>query len=138
MALENVWIRTLGDGLVRADQIIGISNHRTPSMTGKPGRWLLTVALPVATGSGSADGWGLTNLHRTLVQTDQEVAGAPDRLARLLAQLAAVDTAGVITATPCGPDRSDVRFEFSRFEGEAAPAASEAQSEAVPEVVGVR
>ncbi|UQS25866.1 hypothetical protein L1857_25175 [Amycolatopsis thermalba] len=138
MALENVWIRTLGDGLVRADQIIGISNHRTPSMTGKPGRWLLTVALPVATGSGSADGWGLTNLHRTLVQTDQEVAGAPDRLARLLAQLAAVDTAGVITATPCGPDRSDVRFEFSRFEAEAAPATSEAQPEAVPEVVGVR
>ncbi|MGI6873892.1 hypothetical protein [Amycolatopsis sp. 3B14] len=137
MALENVWIRTPGDGLVRADQVIGISNHRTPSLSGKPGRWLLTVALPVPTGSGSADGWGLTNLHRTLVQTDQEVAGAPDRLARLLAQLAVVDTAGIITAVPCGPDRSDVRFEFSRFDADI-PAAAEPQAQAeVPEVVGV-
>ncbi|MDQ0380397.1 hypothetical protein [Amycolatopsis thermophila] len=128
MALENVWIRTLGDGLVRADQVVGIGSHRTPSLSGKPGRWLLTVALPVPTGNGP--------LHRTVVQTDQEVPSAPDRLARLLAQLAAVETAGVVTAIPCGPDRSDVRFEFSRFEAEV-PAVMEAAA-GVPDVVGAR
>jgi len=112
MALGNVWVRTLGDGLVRADQIVGIGNHRTPSLSGKPGRWLLTVALPVPTDGGP--------LHRTLVQTDVEVATAPERLAQLLAQLAAVDTPGVVTAAACGPDRSDVRFEFSRFQPDVA------------------
>ncbi|NIH79764.1 hypothetical protein [Amycolatopsis viridis] len=128
MALENVWIRTLGDGLVRADQVVGIANHRTPSLSGKPGRWLLTVALPVPMDNGP--------LHRTVVQTDQEAPAAPDRLARLLAQLSAVETAGVITATPCGPDRSDVRFEFTRFDAELPPAPAPAAP--VPDVVGAR
>jgi len=123
MALDNVWIRTLGDGLVRADQVTGIANHRTPSLSGKPGRWLLTVALPVPTGNGI--------LHRTVVQTDQEVPAAPGRLARLLAQLSAVETAGIITALPCGPDRSEVRFDFARFDAERTPATPEPRADVV-------
>lgn len=136
MGLDNIWIRTLGDGLVRADQVIGISNHRTPSLSGKPARWLLTVALTVPAGSGTAESWDLTSLHRTLVQSDQEMRYAPESLAKLFAQLSAVDTAGVVTATVCGPDRDEVRFEFTRFdsspaEPERAPAPTRA------DVVGV-
>jgi hypothetical protein len=34
-------VQTLGDGLVRADQVTGIDAHQTPALTGKPSRWLL-------------------------------------------------------------------------------------------------
>jgi hypothetical protein len=41
VSLSNVWVQTLGDGLVRADQVTGIDAHQTPALTGKPSRWLL-------------------------------------------------------------------------------------------------
>jgi len=41
MSLTTVWVQTQGDGLVRADQIIGIDAHQTPALSGKPARWLL-------------------------------------------------------------------------------------------------
>ena len=34
MSLVNVWIRTQSDGLVRADQIVGIDAHQTPALSG--------------------------------------------------------------------------------------------------------
>lgn len=116
MSLHSVWIRTLGDGLIRADQVIGITTHRTPSLTGKPGHWLLTAALSVPTGSGNADGWDLTSLHRTLLQTDTEPRHAPEALARVLATLAGSGTAGILTPVLSGPDRAEVRFDFTPFD----------------------
>jgi hypothetical protein len=65
VGLSNVWMQTAADGLVRADQVIGIEAHQTPALTGKPSRWLLDVVLPVAIGSGTREGWGVTVLHRT-------------------------------------------------------------------------
>ena len=35
MSLTSVWLQTLGDGLVRADQVAGIDVHQTPALTGK-------------------------------------------------------------------------------------------------------
>ncbi|SFJ27046.1 hypothetical protein SAMN05421835_104116 [Amycolatopsis sacchari] len=139
MGLENVWIRTLSDGLVRADQVIGISHHRTPALSGKAGRWLVSVAVAAPAGHGGADGWQLTSLHRTLVQTDAEPRYAPDALARLLAQLATVETAGVINPVVSG--RGEVRFEFARFDSERPRQPGEGDvpeaGERVPEIVGV-
>ena len=45
MSLTNVWVQTQGDGLVRADQIVGIEAHQTPALAGKPARWLFDVVL---------------------------------------------------------------------------------------------
>lgn len=115
MALQSVWIRTLSDGLVRADQVIGISAHRTPSLSGKPGRWLLTAALNAPAGSGDANGWDMANLHRTLLQSDLEPQRAPEALARLLAQLSASGVAGIVT--PRVLTAGDVRFDFEPFDG---------------------
>ncbi|GHF39838.1 hypothetical protein FHX82_006733 [Amycolatopsis bartoniae] len=134
MGLENVWIRTLGDGLVRADQVIGIGNHRTPALAGKPGRWLVTISVAAPSGHGTADSWNLTNLHRTLAQVDREPRQAPDALARLLAQLATVETAGVVN--PVTRD-GDVRFEFSRFDSERPQAEPEPAAESrIPVGIG--
>jgi hypothetical protein len=112
--LTTVWVRTLADGLVRADQIIGIESHPTPAVGGKPSRWLLDVIVPTVSGGGatthSTGDWSLTPLHRTLAQSAQEPREAPTALARLLAQLATTAAAGIITAhthTPRPPTRTE-------------------------------
>ena len=125
MNLTSVWVQTLADGLVRADLIAGIHTHRTPALGGKPPRWLLDVVLSSTTGSGQAGSWTVSPLHRTLTQTADEPTDAPQQLARLLAQLEATITAGIITTSPeaSSPDRtaeSDtattmVRFRFTPF-----------------------
>ena len=127
MSLRNVWMQTAADGLVRADQITGIEAHQTPALTGKPARWLLDVVLPVAIGSGTREGWGVSALHRTLIQTSADPGAAPAALARLLAQLDLVSAAGVITASladsrasvPAGGQvveaSGPIRFRFTPF-----------------------
>jgi hypothetical protein len=139
MGLTNVWVNTLGDGLVRADQIVGVHARRTPATTGKPSHWLLNAVLPLTTGSGQLDTWATSPLHRTLIQTSQEPQDAPEHLARLLAQLDAVNAAGTITATvsdqtphpapahsrgtpvpapaPAPAATTTVRFQFTPFRG---------------------
>jgi hypothetical protein len=87
MSLSNVWLQTQGDGLVRADQVVGIDAHQTPALTGKPGRWLLDIVLATPVGSGQRGDWGIDALHRTLVQASQPPEDAPAELARLLSQL---------------------------------------------------
>ena len=114
MGLIRVWLQTLGDGLVRADQITGIDAHQTPALTGKPARWLLDVVLAVPIGSGHRDGWTVTALHRTVIQTGQNPSPAAPALARLLAQLDVINAAGIITASPA-TDRG------ARGEGGSAP-----------------
>jgi hypothetical protein len=64
----------------------------------------------------------VTVLHRTLVQTSHQPGDAPTVLARLLAQLDAINAAGVITAaaaraTEHAGDGGDgcVRFRFVPF-----------------------
>jgi hypothetical protein len=132
VSLVNVWIRTQSDGLVRADQIVGIDAHQTPALSGKPARWLLDVVLPASVGSGHRDGWSVNALHRTLIQTSTDPGDAPTALARLLAQLDLTSAAGIIStsqeragqapaaedAVPMtGTDR--IRFRFVPF---ASPA----------------
>ena len=134
MSLVNVWVQTQGDGLVRADQIVGIDAHQTPALTGKPAHWLLDVVLPAAIGSGHREGWNMNVLHRTLVQTSEDPSDAPAELARLLAQLDLVSAAGVITASRAtrSPDAAagaaarevragtgQVRFRFVPFSSPA-------------------
>ena len=130
MGLTNVWLQTLADGLVRADQVTGVGAHQTPALSGKRSHWLLDVVLPSPTGSGSRGDWVVSVLHRTLVQTPQHPGEAPVALARLLAQLDAVSAAGVIVTSRerNGADRpgpgadetaegtSAVRFRFVPFE----------------------
>ena len=119
VGLTNVWIRTLSDGLIRADNIVGIDTHRTPPLAGKHAHWLLDVILPAPVGSGRGDVWDLTALHRTLLQTSEEPVDGPVSLARLLAQLDAMDAAGVIVPTmvpaPEDPSRNLPQFSFAPF-----------------------
>jgi hypothetical protein len=120
VALRKVWLETLADGLVRADQVVAIDTHQTPELAGKPSRWLVDVAVSGTAGSGHRDGWVVGVLHRTLAQTSHPPGGAPQALARLLAQLDAVDAAGVISLdTQAGshPDEklAPVRFQFTSF-----------------------
>jgi hypothetical protein len=136
VSLTNVWLQTQGDGLVRADQITGIDAHQTPALSGKPSRWLLDVVLSASVGSGTQEGWGVTALHRTLIQTSEDPAGAPAALARLLAQLDLIGAAGVITtsradlaiggSTDSGSDGDDLVVEktpvWFRFVPFASPA----------------
>jgi len=132
VSLGNVWIRTQSDGLVRADQIVGIDAHQTPALSGKPARWLLDVVLPASVGSGHRDGWSVNALHRTLIQTSTDPGDAPTALARLLAQLDLTSAAGIISTSQeragqapaaegadpmTGTDR--IRFRFIPF---ASPA----------------
>lgn len=117
MSLTNVWLRTLGDGLVRADQVIGIDAHQTPALTGKPSYWLFDVVLPQQFGSGTRGEWGLNVLHRTLIQTSQppgeEATGV---LARLLAELDVSSAAGIIDTTrDADGEDGPFRFQFSPF-----------------------
>ena len=99
VGLANVWVQTRGDGLVRADQVVGIDAHPTPAMSGKPARWLLDGVLPSSIGSGTSEGWGITMVHRTLIQSPEDPGDAPGALARLLAQLDLVSATGVITTS---------------------------------------
>jgi hypothetical protein len=138
MGLSAVWIKTLGDGLVRADQIVGVHARRTPAISGKPSHWLLNAVLPLTAGGGQLDTWATSPLHRTLIQTSDEPLDGPEHLARLLAQLDAVNAAGTITATisdltppaPAADNRGNgpapapattatttVRFQFTPFRG---------------------
>jgi hypothetical protein len=129
--LSNVWVQTLGDGLVRADQITGIDAHQTPGVRGAPPRWLLDVVVSTPVGSGTREGWSVTALHRTLVQTPTEPGTAPAALARLLAQLDAISAAGIIAVDRDGPGTPDpgtsgaslsasgVRFRFVPFQSPA-------------------
>jgi hypothetical protein len=126
VGLSNVWIQTPADGLVRADQVTGIDAHQTPALTGKPSRWLLDVILAMPIGSGGREVWTITALHRTLIQTTEEPAGAATALARLLAQLDLISAAGVITV---GYDRRDRQAAESR--GSSGPAEASTTSGAV-------
>jgi hypothetical protein len=127
MSLANVWLDTLGDGLIRADAIIGVRTHPTPVIAGKLSHWLVDVVLAVSTGSGLTDSWALGPLHRTLIQTDRQPLDAPQQLVRLLAQLDATNAAGIVTtsAGPAphgqpngveqGPETTAVRFRYTPF-----------------------
>src|SRR5436305_958218 len=97
MGLSRVWVQTVADGLVRADCIIGITTHPTPSVAGKSSRWLLDIVVSAATGSGTAGSWVSGPLHRTLAQFDHAPGTATTDLARTLARLDAADAAGVVT-----------------------------------------
>jgi len=98
MGLTRVWLQTFSDGLIRADQVIGVEAHETPALTGKTVHWLLDVVLAVPIGSGGREEWMVTALHRTLVQTGHDPTPACAALVRLLAQLDAVDAAGTVSA----------------------------------------
>jgi hypothetical protein len=104
VGLTKVWLQTAADGLVRADQVTGIGAHQTPELSGKPSRWLLDVVMPVSTGNVTREDWGITVLHRTLIQTSDDPGDAPAELARLLAQLDITAAAGVITTSREGRD----------------------------------
>jgi hypothetical protein len=122
--LRNVWLSTLADGLIRADQVVGVHAHRTPTVGGKPSHWLLDVVLDAATGGGRDEQWALSPLHRTLVQTDHRPKDAAIHLVRLLAQLDTTNAAGIVTTgatdAPAGPEGGEplarVRFRFSPFQ----------------------
>jgi len=136
MGLNKVWIQTLSDGLLRADQIVGLTAHATPSLPGKTSRWLLDATVAVPAGSGGGNGWDIGILHRTLIQTPAEPAGAPEALARLLAELDQPDSAGVITPLATDPPLTDaaastVRFAFTSFTGDS-PKANSTDSAAHP------
>src|ERR1043165_6099193 len=131
MGLERVWVQTLSDGLVRADQITGIDAHQTPALTGKPARWLLDVVLGVPIGSGHREGWTVTALHRTVIQTGQDTSPAAPALARLLAQLDLINAAGIITASPA-TDRG------ARGEGGSAPKPEDGTAVAGGDRLGAR
>jgi hypothetical protein len=127
MSLSNTWLQTQGDGLVRADQVVGIDAHQTPALTGKVARWLLDVVLVAPVGSGQRGDWDLNVLHRTLVQTSQPPGDAPAVLARLLGQLDAINAAGIVSVVrqeaadgePGGngidAESSSVSFRFAPF-----------------------
>jgi hypothetical protein len=119
VGLTKVWVRTLSDGLIRADHIVGIDAHRTPPLAGNHAHWLLDAILPTSVGSGRGPAWDLSALHRTLLQTSQEPVDGPVSLARLLAQLDTADTAGVIIPSmapaPGDPSRTFPQFSFVPF-----------------------
>jgi hypothetical protein len=129
MSLSNVWLQTQGDGLVRADQVVGVDAHQTPALTGKPARWLLDIVLATPVGSGQRGDWGIDALHRTLVQTSEPPGDAPAELARLLSQLDAINGAGIVTVVrqgKAGREPGDaqpgavspgVEFRFAAFGG---------------------
>ena len=125
MSLVNVWVQTHSDGLVRADQVIGIEAHTTAGLRDTPSHWLLDVVLATSVGSGYREGWTVTALHRTLTQTAVAPEGASVALARLLAQLDGISAAGVINVekdddsavNPQGLTTSSggIRFRFMPF-----------------------
>jgi hypothetical protein len=127
VSLSNLWLQMLDGSLVRADQVVEITLHQTPDIAGKPSRWLLDVALAVPVGGGDGGAWHTGPLHRTLAQTDHAPRSAPAALARLLAQLDAVDAAGIVRADTSRlraaphPEHTlaagEVHFGFTAFAG---------------------
>lgn len=119
MGLAKVWVRTFTDGLIRADQIVGLSAHPTPALSGKPAHWLVDATLAVSVGSGGPEGLNISALHRTLLQTRTEPIGALEAFAQLLSRLHDRDPAGIITAKigePVARDgRARVEFSFQPF-----------------------
>ncbi|WP_211176981.1 hypothetical protein [Pseudonocardia acidicola] len=120
MALHNVWIATASDGLVRADQIVGIGTHQTPRLAGKPAHWLFYVNVAVPAGSGTPGGWDVGILNRTIVQCSQQPTEAPVQLAQLLSHLDATGAAGLVEARYSGPrgnggDTAEVDLGFTPF-----------------------
>ncbi|WP_298178075.1 hypothetical protein [Saccharomonospora sp.] len=113
MGLENIWVTTLNDGLVRADHIVGIESHQTPELPGKRPRWLLDVTLAVSVGSGTREGWEVMQLHRTLIQTDSYPDKAAENLARTFDDLRRQGVSGVVRV---GTRHDFVRFEFFPFD----------------------
>ena len=130
MGLSKVWVRTSTDGLVRADHIIGLSSHQTPSLPGKPVHWLVDVTLGVSVGSGGTTGWDVNALHRTLIQTRTEPVGATEALAELLARLSDADPAGIIITrmVEAAPNQR-VEFTFQPFTAATATTSSEDHTE---------
>ena len=63
------------------------AGQRTCATFWNPTRWLLDVVLASSIGSGTREGWDVTALHRTLIQTGEDPGDAPAALARLLSQL---------------------------------------------------
>jgi hypothetical protein len=92
-----------------ADQIVGIEAHPTPPLAGKPASWLLDVLLAISIGSGTREGWGVTVLHRSLIQTSEDPGEAPVALARLLNQLNLVTATGIISTSREKPPRLQPR-----------------------------
>jgi hypothetical protein len=125
VSLTNIWVQTPADGLVRADQVIGIEAHTTAGVRDTPSHWLLDVVLATSVGSGFRESWNVTSLHRTLAQTASPPGGASVALARLLAQLDGISAAGVINVekdddsavNPQGLTTSSggIRFRFMPF-----------------------
>jgi hypothetical protein len=124
MTLTNVWVQTHADGLVRADQIIGIEAHTTAGLRDTPSHWLLDVVLVTSVGSGYREAWNVTALHRTLAQTAVAPEGASLALARLLAHLDTTNAAGVINVEKVNSEKNDahtasaggIRFHFVPFQ----------------------
>ncbi len=96
MSLTNVWLQTHSDGLVRADQVIGIESHMTAGLRDTTSHWLLDVVLSTSVGSGFREAWSVTALHRTLSQSAFPPEGASHALAGLLTRLDRINAAGVI------------------------------------------
>jgi hypothetical protein len=121
MGLHQVWIRTLDDGLVRADQVVEVLAHQTTAFAGKPSRWLLDVVTLASQGGGTAGHWNLGASHRTLVQTDDEPHGTTHRLVELLWELDTDDAAGIVTVRRTAGGRSGaVEVGFAPFPPRAA------------------
>lgn len=119
MGLSKIWVRTSTDGLIRADQIVEVSAHPAPALSGKTAHWLVDATLSVSVGSGTVDGLNISALHRTLIQTRAEPVGALEAFTRLLAQLHDADPAGIVTART--EDASGhVEFRFEPFAEDAA------------------
>jgi hypothetical protein len=112
MGLAKVWVRTFTDGLIRADQIIALSVHPTPVLSGKPTHWLVDATLAVSVGSGGQEGLNISALHRTLLQTRTEPVGALEAFAQLLSRLHDHDPSGIITAKIAEPGAAGVKVEF--------------------------
>ncbi|OLT03813.1 hypothetical protein BJF90_03930 [Pseudonocardia sp. CNS-004] len=106
VSLTNVWVQTHADGLVRADQVIGIEAHTTAGLRDTQSHWLLDVVLATSVGSGFREGWNVTALHRTLAQTAVAPQGAAAALAELLARLDVMSAAGVIDVVRDAPGRT--------------------------------
>jgi hypothetical protein len=135
MTLTNVWVQTHSDGLVRADQIIGIEAHPTAGVRDTPSHWLFDVVVATSVGSGYREGWNVTALHRTLTQTASAPHGASVALAGLLARLDVIGTAGVVAVEKAGAggagalssSSGGIRFRFEPFRAPVADDRSDAE-----------
>jgi len=135
--LTNVWVQTRSDGLVRADQVIGIEAHSTAGLRDTPSHWLLDVVVATSVGSGYRESWNVTALHRTLAQTAFAPEGASAALARLLARLDVVGATGIVAVEKGAPaeggsdafttSAGGVRFRFVPFQVPARQEGTDAE-----------